>query len=215
MIRSALALALVTALGAASLAGCGDPAYQYPHDDAEGVYFKVPNDWTVFDRTDEFFDGRIDAGTYAQPVRVWTLDASDDPAPDAPDTIDGDSPVGTAQILALAPSLGEQISVSYLRGLGFEFDPVNPPVDLQDTWEVALDQPLRTDDGLSGSVAVFNHRDSVDDPWLSQARLVFIDPTSPKGQPRAYALDIYCSAECFDAHRDEIFSVLDSWRIDL
>lgn len=215
MLRSARALALVAALGATSLAGCGDPEYQYPHDDAEGVYFKVPRDWTVFDRTDEFYDGRIDAGAYAQPVRVWTLDAGDDPSPDAIDTLDGDSPVGTAQILALVPSLGESMSVSYLRSIGFDFDPVNPPADVQDTWEVAVDQPLRTDDGLSGAVAVFNHRDSVDDPWLTQARLVFVDPTSPKGQPRAYALDIYCSAECFETHRDEIFSVLDSWRIDL
>jgi hypothetical protein len=29
-----------------------------------------------------------------------------------------------------------------------------------------------------------------------------------------YLLDIYCSAACFEQHRDDIFDVLDSWRID-
>jgi hypothetical protein len=59
-------------------------------------------------------------------------------------------------------------------------------------------------------VAVWNYRKTTDDKWLSQAREVFVDPASN----RVYLLDIYCSAACFEQHRDDIFDVLDSWRID-
>lgn len=202
---AALAVTTIAAVG------CGEPEFQYPHDEVEGVYFKVPSAWTVFDQTDDYFDGRIEATGTAQPVRVWTLDASDDADADHASVRDGDVPVGRAQIVELTSSASELVSISAVRSLGFDFDPVSPATGLDEVWEVALDQPLRTADGISGAVAIFNFRAEADDEWLTQAREVFLDPT----RQRLYLLDIYCSAACFDEHRDDIFDVLDSWRIDL
>lgn len=208
--RSAVALALTCTL-LAPLAACGEPEFQYPHDATEGVYFKVPAAWTVFDETESFYEGRVEGGSTAQPVKVWVIDSADDAAPEHVDQPGRDTPVGIAQIIAVSPSLAENISISSVRSLGFEFDPVAPATGLEDTWEVSLDQPLRTEDGISGAAAVFSYRDSADDPWLSQARGVFLDPT----RQRVYLLDLFCAADCFEQHRDEIYDVIDSWRIDL
>lgn len=198
--------------GAALLfTACGSPEFQYPHDAAEGVYFKVPSSWTVTDTTEGFYEDRVPGGSTAQPLRVWAID-SNEPADVANiDLGDGDKPVGTAQIIALSAGLSENVSISSVRSVGLEFDPVNPATGLESTWEVVTDQPLRTDDGISGSVAVWNHRDTTADEWLSQAREVFVDPT----RQRVYILDLYCTAKCFDTYRDDIFDVLGSWRIDL
>ncbi|MGE3590306.1 MAG: hypothetical protein AB7L17_21475, partial [Ilumatobacteraceae bacterium] len=190
---------------------CGEPEFEYPHDAAEGVYFKVPREWTVFDQTAEFLEGRVDGQATSTPLRLWTIDSNRPADADNAAAFDGDRPVGTAQIIEVVPSLSERLSIADLRSIGFEFDPVNPATGLEDTWEVVLDQPLRTKDGISGAVAMFNHRATSDDEWLSQAREVFLDPT----RQRVYILDLYCSAACFEANQDEIFDVLDSWRIDL
>jgi hypothetical protein len=191
--------------------GCGDPEYQYPHDGAEGVYFKVPSDWTVFDRTEATQEGRVEGGSAVTPIRVWMIDAHDPATIDNIAVENGDKPVGVVRILATSRRLGQAVSVADARSDGFEFDPVSPPADLTDTWEVVLDQALRSDEGVSGAVVVFNHRESAGDAWRSHAREVFVDSS---GQ-RVYLLDIYCSASCFEENWDDIFEVLDSWRIDL
>ena len=203
-------VAALTAMTVLAVA-CGEPEFEYPHDAEEGVYFKVPRSWTVFDQTEEYFEGRVEGGATARPLRFWTLDANHPADAENAAADDGDKPVGTAQIIQVTSGLSEALSISSVRSVGFEFDPVSPATGLEDTWEVVVDQPMRTDDGISGAVAVFNHRDDVNDDWLSQAREVFVDPT----RQRVYILDIYCTAECFDLNRDEIFDILDSWRIDL
>jgi hypothetical protein len=205
------AVAVTIGALATAVTACGESEFEYPHDAAEGVYFKVPRTWTVFDETEEYFEGRVDANATSTPIRLWTLDAHQPANAENAGMLDADKPVGVAQIIAVIPRLGQSISISDVRSIGFEFDPVAPATGLEDIWEVAVDQALRTDDGVSGAVTVFNHRSTVDDPWLSQAREVFLDPT----RQRVYILDIYCTAVCFDAHRDAIFDILDSWRIDL
>jgi hypothetical protein len=201
----------VVASATLAVAACGSPEFQYPHDQTEGVYFKVPQSWTVFDTTEAFFDDRVSGGSTAQPLRVWAIDSNDPAQPANVDIADGPVPVGNAQIIALSPSLSENVSISSVRSVGLEFDPVNPATGLEATWEVVTDQPLRTEDGISGAVAVWNHRDSTTDPWLSQAREVFVDPT----RQRVYILDLYCTAACFETYQDDIFDILGSWRIDL
>lgn len=203
ILAAALALGLVAS-------ACGRSEFQYPQDSAEGVYFKVPRSWTVFDETDEANEGRPPGASNAIELRSWFIDSSPTPDLDHTTVQDGDAPVGAATIFGLGVSLAEQLSLSSVRGLGLPFDPVYPQTGLETTWEVVLDQQLRSADGIPGAVAIFNHRDTVDDPWITQGRVVFLDTI---GQ-RAYLLDIYCSSECFERNYDDIFTVLDSWRID-
>lgn len=209
MDRRSRVLTAALALGLVATA-CGQSTYEYPRDAAEGVYFKVPREWTVFDETEDELDGRLPGSTNAIPVRVWVIDAHDDADPANAEAFDGDTPVGGATIYALGIGISEALSISELRSVGFDFDPANPQSGLEDTWEVVVDQQLLTDDGVPGAAVIFNHRDSVDDPWLTQGRVVYFDAVGG----RAYLLDVYCSAECFDRNYDDIFAVLDSWRID-
>lgn len=202
-------VAMVVA-AAALVAGCGDPDYRYASDSQEGVSFRVPYTWSIFDRTEEEFSGRLDGGATARALRIWVIDSNDEADPSNPEVFDGDVPVGNAQIIATASGLSDNLSISAVRSVGLEFDPVNPATGLEDTWEVVLDQPMRSEGGASGSIAVWNYRTTTSDPWLSRAREVFVDPASN----RVYLLDIYCTAACFEQHRDDIYDVLDSWRID-
>ena len=196
----------MVAAAAVLAAGCGDPDYRYASDSKEGVSFRVPYSWSIFDRTDEEFSGRLDGGATARALRIWVIDSNEDADPGNPEVFDGDVPVGNAQIIATASGLSDNLSISAVRSVGLEFDPVNPATGLEDTWEVVLDQPMRSEGGVSGSIAVWNYRATTSDNWLSRAREVFVDPAST----RVYILDLYFSAACFEQHRDDIYDVLDS-----
>jgi hypothetical protein len=193
------------------VAACGDPQYRSARNDVEKVYVRVPHSWTVFDRTDEFYDEEQTANSAVQPIQVWVIDSAEAADPRNVEEVDRDTPVGTAQVFEIVTQdLAENVSIASVRSLGFDFDPAAPPEDQADNWRVTVNQPLQTERGISGSVIMFDRRDSPDDPWISQARGVFVDPAGE----RLYLLDLFCTKECFDEHYDQIFDVLDSWRIN-
>ena len=209
IMKKTAAIVVLSAL-AALLGACGSPDYRYAHDTAEKVYFRVPYAWSISDQTEEFFKDRPAGASNAKPVRVWVIDAHTPPDPKNADNPASDLPVGKAQIISVSQGLGEAVSIASVRASGFQFDPVAPATGLEDTWEVITDQPMRTKGGISGSIAVFNHRDKATDPWLTQAREVFVDP----GHKRVYILDVFCTAACYKQYERDIFDILNSWRID-
>jgi len=209
IMRKTAAMAVLSAL-AGLLGACGSPDYRYAHDSVEKVYFRVPYAWSIIDQTEEFFKDRPAGASNAKPVRVWTIDSHQPPDPKNVDNVDSDMPVGQAQLISVSQGLGEAVSVSSVRASGFKFDPVAPATGLEDTWEVITDQPMRTKGGISGSIAVFNYRENATDPWLTQAREVFVDAA----RKRVYILDVFCTAKCYQQYERDIFDILDSWRID-
>ncbi len=203
----------IVALGvvAAVLAACGDPQYRYARNDTEKVYVRVPYSWSVFDRTDVFYDEDQLTNSAVQPVQVWVLDGSADADPRHVEDSERDEPVGTAQVFAIrSQELAESVSIASMRSFGFDFDPAAPPEDEAENWRLNVSQPMQTERGISGSIIMFDRRETADDPWVSQARGVFVDPAGE----RLYLLDLFCTEECFEQHYDEIFDVLDSWRIN-
>ena len=193
------------------VAACGDPQYRYARNDAEKVYVRVPYTWTVFDRTDEFYDEEQTANSAVQPIQVWVLDAAEQADPRHVEDSERDDPVGTAQVFSIrSQELAESVSIASMRSFGFDFDPASPPEDQASNWRLNVSQPLQTERGISGSVIMFDRRETPDDPWVSQARGVFVDPAGE----RLYLLDLFCTEECFEQHYEEIFDVLDSWRIN-
>lgn len=193
------------------LAACGDPQYRYARNDTEKVYFRVPYSWTVFDRTEEFYDDEQIASSAVQPIQVWVIDGAAEADPRHVEDSERDDPVGTAQVFAIrSQDLAESVSISSMRSFGFDFDPGSPPDDQAENWRVDVSQPMQTERGISGSIVMFDRRASAEEPWVSQARGVFVDPAGE----RLYLLDLFCTEECFEQHYDEIFDVLDSWRIN-
>ncbi len=72
----------------------------------------MPYSWSVFDRTDVFYDEDQLANSAVQPVQVWVLDGSADADPRHVEDSERDEPVGTAQVFAIrSQELAEIVSL--------------------------------------------------------------------------------------------------------
>jgi hypothetical protein len=198
---------VVVAALAAGACG-GDSGYDYVSNTGAGLYFRVPNDWTVFDV--DTGAGRPDAIVPQSPwIRV--LDASPNPTEtnflaDVPT-----SPVGIAEIQPLQLRR-DDVSLSELRALALDGqgDPVrlveegsNPNLEL-----VSLED-VSTADGFRGERMVFNLQ-------VTPGQYVTIDQTALMNNDltEIYRLLLKCESACYEDHRSEINGIVDSWTID-
>jgi hypothetical protein len=193
----------LAALLVAAVAGCAGSGYSYHSNKDENLYFKVPDDWTVFDTGELLPDA---SGVW---LRGFVGGAR--AVPDAVPSISYGEPRGYVQISAIGASEREQVSIESLRSVTFGMDPLtfaqsnpNGPVSILDYGEVVLDGgahgvhirvQLRPEDGSTPSI-------------IDQTVLV------DKATRKQYLLNIGCSAACWDAHHRQIEAVIDSWTLE-
>jgi hypothetical protein len=199
---------LVVALAFGAVACGGDSGYDYVSNNGAGLYFRVPNDWTVFDIDTNA--GRVDAVVPASPwIRV--LDASATPSESNYLADIPTDPVGIAEIQPLQLRR-DAVNLSALRALALDGqgDPVqlveegsNPNIEL-----VSLED-RSTSDGFRGERMVFNFQ-------VSPGQYVTIDQTALMNNDltEIYRLLIKCESACYEDHRSEINGIVDSWTID-
>lgn len=203
---------LVAAAAALALAvGCADSGYDYHANKTEKLYFKVPDDWAVYDTDDILGEA---AGTRSWWLRGFVGDASRDL--ESVFVLASDVPRGYVEIIELAPDERDDVSLRSLRGtrlvtddMGNEVDPVvfeeenpNGPLHVLGREEITLDHGAH---GVRIRVAL---ADETGDAIIDQT--VLVDPSTTK----RYLISIGCSAECFDAHSDEIEEVIASWTVE-
>jgi hypothetical protein len=114
-------LALVTAVVA--LASCGGSGYDYVANRKEGVFFKVPDDWRVFE-TDELLEPEEAVGSW-----VRGFDAAAVPSPERVFAVGSSTPRGFAEVRVLSQAERQQTSLTSLRALGFGTDDDGDPLD--------------------------------------------------------------------------------------
>jgi len=193
---------------AAVLAACGGSGYAYVANRREGVFFKVPDEWRVFE-TDELLDAEAAAGRW-----VRGFDAAAVPDPDRVFVVQSTTPRGFAEVRALSASERQRVSLTTLRATGFgateEGEPIDPllyaeqnPDELRilDYEELVLDDArgvrlrIRATD-RDGTVVILDQRVLVDD--ATSTRFLFT---------------IGCTDECWEAHGDQMEEVLESWTL--
>jgi hypothetical protein len=206
--RGRRAGALAVVLAVAALAGaCSGSGYQYVTNRSAGTYFKIPDDWELFEVTVE------DRPEAVAPDRPWQVvfDASPDPSLEHLGEL-GDHPVGFAKIVTYtSESDRSTVSLSTLRGLAIngQGDPLALIADGNDSIELVDYQDVVTDDGYHGNRIVLNVKTTGGD-FATVAQIAMLDPATTK----LYQLQVACLSSCFDRYRTEIDRLLDSWTID-
>jgi hypothetical protein len=195
-------------MAVALAAGCAGSGFSYHANKDEKLYFKLPDDWTVYDTKD------LLEGNPAAAGRMWVRGfVGGAPSIDAVFTAGNAQPRGYVQILTLDTLERDGVSLASLRATNFGDDPTTgKPVD---PLEVAAADP-------NGRFQVLDYGDVVlDGPHGVHLRVAdrelggIIDQTVlvDKATTKRYVLSIGCSPTCFDEHKDEIEEVIKSWTL--
>jgi hypothetical protein len=202
------ALALCVLL---TVSGCVGSGYTYVAEEQLGVYFRVPDRFTVFDAEEiqESVARDMPAETVAQlQAQQWTVsfDASERPRVDAFVTQadkPADSLAGFARVRALDEEERLDYSLSSLR------DELLPSAQLQQQGRLrVLDAEEVSQDGGQGLHVAFAL--DLADGTLIIDQTALVDPATR----RVYLLALGCSSRCYEASRDEIAAIRESWTIE-
>jgi hypothetical protein len=194
-------------LAAAVIAtACGGSGYQYVSNRAAGTYFKVPDDW-------ELFEVPVDRPDALIPDRPWQVvfDASPEPSVDHVGDFT-DYPVGFARVVSYtSESDRSAASLGSLRAMaiGGQGDPLALIRDGDDRLELVDYEDVVDDDGYHGNRIILNIKQQ-DGRFATVAQIAMLDPATTK----LYQLHVACSSACFDRYRTEIDRLLDSWTIE-
>lgn len=203
------ALALCVLL---TVSGCAGSGYTYVAEDELGVYFRVPERFTVFDAEEVLptVAGDVPQETAAQlQAQQWivSFDSGDDPRVDA-FLGQAEKPTDALAGFARVRVLQEQERLGYsLNSLRNE---VVPAEQLQQTGgrlRVFGTEEVSQEggQGLHMTFAL-----ELADGTLVIDQTALVDPATR----RVYLLALGCSSRCFEASRDEIAAITESWTIE-
>lgn len=203
------ALALCVAL---PLLGCGGSGYTYVAEEELGVYFRVPEQFTVFGADDmlEVVAGDAPAESAAQlEAQQWAVsfDASDNPRADAFLT-QVDRPADSLAGFVRVRSLDEQERLGYsLSSLRNELVPSDQLQQQGDRLQIVGAEEISQEggQGLHMTFAL-----ELADGTLVVDQTALVDPATR----RVYLLALGCSSSCYEAARDEIAAIRGSWTIE-
>jgi hypothetical protein len=240
--RGSIRLWSVLVVGALALTSCADRAFEYVRDSERGTAFKVPSDWTVFDKQE--FLGIPDGATSTSPDPIeWLVAIDGAPSPSVGHVLNNtelstDFPQGLAFVVRLNPRIRDQVSFEYLRNMVFPVDALsqNP-----DNLQMLGYKDLLLDDGVRGIQLEYQFRESALEEALQAAQQQGAAPP-PEGTPRpsggnstglfltsfvrvhqialldantnrVYFIAVMCQADCYDRNSSAIQSIIDSWTV--
>jgi hypothetical protein len=197
-------------------AGCAGSGYSYLSNREENLYFKVPDDWTVF-TTKDLVEGAEDGNT-----RTWVrgFAAGQRPTIDNVFTIMSELPRGYVEVLRLEPDERDTIDLATLRGTNFGSDQATgEPIDPLVYEQQHPDGPLTVlgyDDNvvLSHGPHGVHIRVAIAADGTNDAAIVDQTVLVDKATTKRYVLSIGCSAKCFKANKKVIQEVIESWTLE-
>lgn len=208
-------VALVTLSTALVLAACGGSGFQYVKNGEYNAYFKVDEDWTLFDERQYLSH----PGLALEPMdrqrklaTTWIRGFDASPQASVSNLFDDAAaePHGLARIQLLTEAERDSVDLSSLRSAQLGFDPV----------EVKRDEP-------EGPVEVLAQSDVSLDGGEHGVRLVvafdapggsigIIDQTAVVDSSNSilYLFVVGCSRSCYVQNQDIIDEVANSWTIE-
>jgi hypothetical protein len=203
-----------------ALAACGGSGYHYVANPDEGAYFKVPEEWTLFDEADilEPREGLSPADAAALQSRLWLrgFDAAGEPSPENVFSEGSATPRGYAQVLTLTREERDSIDAVALRSSGFPTDPETmQPIDPVEYAEdqdgpirlLELDETVVKPGGRHGArVTAYVEGD----PPYVFSHTTLVDATTT----RLYIFTVGCNVTCWEANQDLLLEIADSWTLE-
>lgn len=187
-------------------AACSSSGYSYVKNSDDRTYFKVPDQWTIFDEdalTEDLAPRERDTARETS----WQVGFDASPKPSLRHLLDVKSkhPTGFAVVQELDFDAADTISLMGLRNAFFDVDAA---VQNQ-AGEIVGYEPIELDGGFHGFHLV---ADLVTD----SGRTVTLDQTTLLDQAtsKMYALIVTCEATCYEDNADKIDRVVSSWTVE-
>ncbi len=199
-----LAVAFVVAVA------CGSPKYHYVKSSADRTYVRVPHDWTLFDE-DQLAAGLAESPEAKEQYKrlTWSVafDAAPKPSLDHVLSLSlSDHPVGLVQVRTLLPEQRDQFSLSSLRSVLLDFDPLG--ADQQADVEVVDSRDVERPGGLHGNEMVINIKNPGGEV-LKWRQIALVD----SGVRKVHVLAISCDADCYVRNQKVIDQIVSSWKV--
>src|SRR5262245_3041209 len=201
-------LLAVVAAGLA-LSACGGSEYTYVENTDAGLYFRVPDAWTVIEVEQED-TGRPEAVNARNDGWIRLLDRSPTPGASNYEASLPAYPMGLASVTPVeSAEARDQLDYATLRSYLLGEDPLVLADQEGSTLELVDGYDITTDEGLRGQRLVY----SVE---VEGGRFVTYDHTALVNDEttEVYQLALKCEATCYEANRDEIDGIVESWTID-
>jgi hypothetical protein len=189
-------------------AGCGGSGYKYVKSSTNNAYYKIPEDWKLFDKQQVIAStGAQLSNDEEQGLRYLAIfDA--DPAPSLDhDLQTADHPYGVVRVRKLDIEERDTFSLAALRN---EVIPIDEILD-QELGEVEVvggPFTLTQKDGLRGTRIIYTVQGAQNSFTVDQTGLV--DPATNM----VYFFIVGCDAECFAANRSTITEIAESWTVE-
>ena len=175
--------------------GCQGSGFQYVTDSDSSTYFKLPEDWKLFEE---------DASSVYTTYFV-AFDGSPEPSAENLLSSDAQHPFGLAQVRVLTNQQKSEWSLTTMRNFDL---PVDQLVQQERAEIIFEDDDLVLNSGVRGLRVVYNVRQEDGMMTINQTSLV--DPTTRF----FYQFMIGCEVDCYRRNQDTIDDVVNSWTIE-
>ncbi|MDP9019586.1 MAG: hypothetical protein M3N25_02085 [Actinomycetota bacterium] len=208
-LRGALTCTLVV------VAACGGSGFQYVENEEFSAYFKIDEDWAVYDEQEYFSTPGLDMEPLQRQRRSATtwlraFDGSD--APSLANVLRDDAPAphGVARIQLLTEVERESVNLAWLRSVHLGFDPVRVEREQPDgPVEIMRQEDLSLEGGQHGLRMVVAY----DTP---SGGVGVVDQTALLDGANSvlYLFVVGCSDRCYLDHQETLEEVVSSWTIE-
>lgn len=192
------------------LLGACTSSYTYVKNSSVKTYFKVPNEWRLFDENEIFksqISGLSPQGEAAAKASIWMVAFDAAPRASLDHFFSGASPypAGFAQVRQLSEEQRDSISLGAIRNTIF---PLNQ-LQVQDPTSVEFleNQDIVLSGGIHGIRTVFNVR--LGDTFYTANQTGLINPQTSL----LYLFVIGCEAKCYLNHKRTIDEIVKSWTV--
>lgn len=203
---------IIAALAIAGLiaSACASTGYHYVKNSDDKTYFKVPNEWKLFDAEqvlERNAKGLSDRETDTLRELSWEVRFDAGPKPSLRNFKKADyaHPIGIAQVEELVQEASDAASISALRNLYFDIDAAAEAGQ----GLIVSYEPVTLDGGFHGVHIVAEIPDEDGNTIVFNQKAVLDQLTS-----KFYAVVVFCNARCYDDNTDDIERLVDSWTVE-
>lgn len=189
--------------------GCGAPEYHYVKNTEDQTFVRVPQQWTLFDE-DELLRNSELSPELKDRIKELTWQVGFDAAPDPnPAHVWSATrhPWGLVQVRELQPEERDRFSLSNLRAVLLDFDPLAEESQAEGGVEVVASRDIEQS-GLHGNELLINLR-LRDGELVKWRQVALIDSRLRK----VHVLAISCDSICYNANEKVIDQVVASWKV--
>jgi hypothetical protein len=206
--RSKVCAAAAALLAAALIAACAGSGYTYVKNGDDHTYFKVPDNWKLYDEDSIVHSLNKTLSKREQQAAIdqgWQVGFDASSRPSLKHLLSGraSDPEGVAIVSPLSNDEQDSMSLQAMRNTYIQIDAA-----LQaNAAEIQTYEPVALDGGFHGMHVVVTIDAKAGSTTVDQTSVVDQDTT------KIYTLIVSCSTSCYNRNQDRIDNIVKSWTV--